>query len=129
MQCRVLEASVAGFHEHFVRHASAALRRHLSDDALLVHIKAIPRDTVRVAEGGPTARAALRYRPASQGSNHRLAALVQPDSAAVDADLRQPDEVRARLDCQATKASQFVTRLWGTDSRDKVRSAIPGNNI
>ena len=75
VQCRVLEASVAGFHEHFVRHASAALRRHLSDDAPLVH-----------------------------------------------------DEVRARLACQPTKAGQFVTRLWGSDSKGKVRSAIPGNN-
>ena len=33
----------------------------------------------------------------------------------------QPDEVRARLACQATKASQFVTRSWGTDSRGKVK--------
>ena len=41
VQCRVLEASVAGHHEHFVHAPSAAQRRHLSDDALLVHIKAI----------------------------------------------------------------------------------------
>ena len=41
MQCRVLEASVAGYHEHFVRRPSAAQRRHLSDDAPLVHIKVI----------------------------------------------------------------------------------------
>lgn len=32
---------MAGYHEHFVRRATAAQRRHLSDDALLVHIKAI----------------------------------------------------------------------------------------
>ena len=38
VQCRVLEVSVAGYHEHFVR-------RHLSDDALLVHIKAIHAET------------------------------------------------------------------------------------
>lgn len=41
VQCRVLEASIAGYHEYFVRRASAAQRRHLSDDAVLVHIKAI----------------------------------------------------------------------------------------
>lgn len=41
VQCRVLEASVAGYHEHFVRRASAAQRRPLSDDALLVHIKVV----------------------------------------------------------------------------------------
>ena len=33
VQCRVLEVSVAGYHEYFVRRASAAQRRHLSDDA------------------------------------------------------------------------------------------------
>ena len=32
---------MAGYHEHFVRSASAAQRRHLSDDAVLVHIKAL----------------------------------------------------------------------------------------
>ena len=41
VQCRVLQVSVAGYHEHFVRRASGDQRRHLSDDALLVHIKAI----------------------------------------------------------------------------------------
>ena len=45
VQCRVLEVSVAGFHEHFVRRASASHRRHLSNDALLVHIKAIHAET------------------------------------------------------------------------------------
>jgi transposase InsO family protein len=45
VQCRVLGVSVAGYHEHFVRRASAAQRRHLSDDALLVHIKAIHAET------------------------------------------------------------------------------------
>jgi HTH-like domain len=45
VQCRVLEASVAGYHEHFVRAASTDQRRHLSDDALLVHIKAIHAET------------------------------------------------------------------------------------
>jgi len=36
---------VTGYHEHFVRRASAAQRRHLSDDALLVHIKVIHAET------------------------------------------------------------------------------------
>jgi transposase InsO family protein len=45
VQCRVLQVSVAGYHEHFVRRASAAQRRHLSDDALLAHIKAIHAQT------------------------------------------------------------------------------------
>ena len=46
VQCRVLQVSVAGYHEHFVRRASDAQRRHLSDDALLVHIKAIHAQTL-----------------------------------------------------------------------------------
>ena len=41
VQCRVLQVSVTGYHEHFVRRASDVQRRHLSDEALLVHIKAI----------------------------------------------------------------------------------------
>jgi putative transposase len=45
VQCRVLQVSVAGYHEHFVRRASTAQRRHLSDDALLVHIRAIHAQT------------------------------------------------------------------------------------
>jgi transposase InsO family protein len=45
VQCRVLQVSVAGYHEHFFRRASAAQRRHLSDDALLVHIKALHAQT------------------------------------------------------------------------------------
>ena len=36
---------MAGYHEHFVRRASATQRRHLSDDALLVHIKVIHAET------------------------------------------------------------------------------------
>jgi putative transposase len=52
VQCRVLEASVAGYHEHFVRRASGAERRHLSDDALLLHIKAVHAEN-RGAYGWP----------------------------------------------------------------------------
>ena len=45
VQCRVLEVSISGYHEHFARLASTSQRRHLSDDALLVHIKAIHTET------------------------------------------------------------------------------------
>jgi len=48
----VLRISVAGYHEHFVRKARGAQRRHLSDDALLVHIKAIHAET-RYSYGWP----------------------------------------------------------------------------
>ena len=36
---------MAGYHEHFVRRTRDAQRRHLSDDALLLHIKAIHAET------------------------------------------------------------------------------------
>jgi putative transposase len=45
VQCRVLGVSIAGHHAHFIRLASAAQRRHLSDDALLMHINAIHAET------------------------------------------------------------------------------------
>src|ERR1700681_1747279 len=41
VQCRVLRVSVAGYHEHFVRRRDILQRRHLSDEALLVHIGAV----------------------------------------------------------------------------------------
>lgn len=52
VQCRVLEVSVSGYHGHVARQANEAPRRHLSDDALLVHIKAIHAQTKR-AYGRP----------------------------------------------------------------------------
>ena len=45
VQCRVLKVSVAGYHGHFVRRAGDAHQRCLSDEALLVHIKAIHAET------------------------------------------------------------------------------------
>jgi putative transposase len=41
VQCRVLRASVSGFHQHRLRCRRIAQRRHLSDEALLVHISAV----------------------------------------------------------------------------------------
>ena len=52
VQCRVLDVSVSGYHEHVARQSSEAPRRHLSDEALLVHIKAIHAQTKR-AYGRP----------------------------------------------------------------------------
>lgn len=52
VQCRVLKVSVSGYHGHLARQASHAPRRHLSDEALLVHIKAIHAQTKR-AYGRP----------------------------------------------------------------------------
>ena len=41
VQCRVLRVSVSGYHQHLVRLREIAQRRHLSDEALLVHISAV----------------------------------------------------------------------------------------
>jgi transposase InsO family protein len=41
VQCRVLLVSVSGYHEHLARRVDIARRRHLSDEALLVHISAV----------------------------------------------------------------------------------------
>ena len=41
VQCRVLRVSVAGYYEHFVRQREIVQRRHLSDEVLLVHIRAV----------------------------------------------------------------------------------------
>jgi putative transposase len=41
VQCRVLLVSVSGYHAHLARRVAIAQRRHLSDEALLVHISAV----------------------------------------------------------------------------------------
>jgi putative transposase len=41
VQCRMLRVSVAGYHEHFVRHLQITRRRHLSAEALVVQIRAV----------------------------------------------------------------------------------------
>ena len=41
VQCRVLLVSVSGYHEHLARRVYIAQRRHLSDEALLTHIRAV----------------------------------------------------------------------------------------
>ena len=48
----------------------------------------------------------------------------QTHPSALDAGLRQPDAVREKLAFGSTQASQFVTRLWGTDSRGKVSQGL-----
>ena len=41
VQCRVLRVSVSGYHQHVRRRKQIAQRRHLTDEALLVHIGAV----------------------------------------------------------------------------------------
>jgi putative transposase len=41
VQCRVLGVSVSGYHQNLARRRAMSRRRHLSDEALLVHIRAV----------------------------------------------------------------------------------------
>ncbi|MFZ3117124.1 MAG: IS3 family transposase [Variovorax sp.] len=75
VQCRVLRVSLTGYHEHFVRKAEGMQRRHLSDDALLVHIKAVHAET-RGAYGWPRIWKELLARGIRVGK-HRVQELMQ----------------------------------------------------
>jgi transposase InsO family protein len=52
VQCRVLLVSVSGYHQHLARRRELARRRHLSDEALLLRIRAVYAQT-RGAYGWP----------------------------------------------------------------------------
>jgi transposase-like protein len=148
VQCRALEARVDGYHKHFVRAAPMARRRHLSDEALRVHLKAIHGDcgwprtwTELLARGirvgtewvqkliqwpGIQAKGRRRFKVTTH-SNHDLP--IAPNLLGCSGTTR-PDctrrwrtsaaAVRARLPCGSDPASQFVTRLRSTDCRGGV---------
>jgi len=63
--CRVLGVSVAGYHEHLFRQDRLP-RRHLSDEALLVHIRAIYAES-RSAYGWPRIWRELKRRGSRVG--------------------------------------------------------------
>jgi putative transposase len=52
VQCRVLGVSVAGYHEHWDRQQTRKPSRYLSEEALLVHIRAVHTER-RGADGWP----------------------------------------------------------------------------
>jgi hypothetical protein len=75
VQCRVLGVSVAGYHEHLARRRGMVSRRHLSNEGLLVHIRA-----VHVANRGAyrNGRAACLSRSGGGGNLERRRAQWQP---------------------------------------------------
>ena len=81
VQCRVLEVSVAGYHEHFVRQASHATnarqRRHLRDDALLVNIKAIHAESRCLRLAAHLARVGGARYPGGQGARAKAHAVAR----------------------------------------------------
>jgi transposase InsO family protein len=75
VQCRVLLASVSGYHEHLARLLDIAQRRHLSDEALLVHISAVYAEN-RGAYGWPRIWRQLRAQGVRVGKR-RVQRLMQ----------------------------------------------------
>jgi putative transposase len=75
VQCRVLGVSVAGYHEHWLRSRSANSRRHLSEEALLVQIRAIYAES-RGAYGWPRIWRELKQRGIRVGKQ-RVQQLMQ----------------------------------------------------
>jgi transposase InsO family protein len=115
LQCEVLEVSFTGYHQHHLRCKLIAPRRHLTDAALLVHIRAIHaelrgaygwprmwrelrRRGVRVGkervrllmrQHGIQARGKRRFRVTTTDSNHRLP--VAPNLLARNFTVEQPN--------------------------------------
>ena len=116
VQCLVLEVSVAGYHEHFVRRASALQRRHLSDDALLVHIKAI-HDETHGGYGWPRTWKELLARGIRVG-NQRVQKLMQPHG------IRAKGKTRIKVTTDSNHdlpiAPNLLDRQFTVDAPDKV---------
>jgi putative transposase len=75
VQCRVLLVSVSGYHSHLARRVAIAQRRHLSDEALLVHISAVYAEN-RGAYGWPRIWRQLRVQGIRVGKQ-RVQRLMQ----------------------------------------------------
>ena len=75
VQCRVLGVSATGYHQHRLRRAQIAQRRHMTDEALLAHIRAVHVET-RGAYGWPRIWRELRKRGLRAGKQ-RVQRLMQ----------------------------------------------------
>jgi putative transposase len=75
VQCRVLRVSVSGYHAHLARRVAIGQRRHLSDEALLVHISAVYAEN-RGAYGWPRIWRQLRAQGVRVGKQ-RVQRLMQ----------------------------------------------------
>jgi len=75
VQCRVLGVSATGYHQHRKRRERIKERRHLTDEALLVHIRSIQAET-RGAYGWPRVWRQLQRRGVRVGKR-RVQRLMQ----------------------------------------------------
>ena len=81
----------------------------------------LQRDAVRVVEGGAAARPQLRDAAPSQG--RVIASLLEYNQIRLRSTLANISPTRLAQDSLAAQAmSQFVTRLWATDSKGKVNT-------
>ncbi len=76
LQCEVLDASFTGYHQHRRRRQTTSSRRHMSEEALLVHIRAIHAE-LRGAYGWPRMWRELRRRGARVGKERVRLAMRQ----------------------------------------------------
>jgi hypothetical protein len=75
VQCRVLGVSATGYHQHRLRRAKIGQRRHMTDEALLAHIRSVHAET-RGAYGWPRIWRELRKRSLRVGKQ-RVQRLMQ----------------------------------------------------
>jgi putative transposase len=75
IQCGVLQVSVSGYHEHFARRLQIIGRRHLSEEALTVHVRAVYQEH-RGAYGWPRVWRQLRAQGVRVGKQ-RVQRLMQ----------------------------------------------------
>ena len=101
VQCRVLRVSVSGYHEHLARRVEIARRRHLSDEALLVHISAVYAEN-RGAYGWPRIWRRLRAQGIRVGKL-RVQRLMQKHGIQARGHHRQPAQP---ADCAQRAGSQ-----------------------
>ena len=116
VQCRVLRASVSGYHAHVARQASIAPRRFLSDEALLVHIKAVHRQS-RGSYGWPRIWRELRNDGMRVGKQ-RLQTLMQIHG--IRAKGKKRFKVTTDSNHDLPIAPNLLNRQFTVAARDKV---------
>jgi len=116
VQCRVLNVSVSGYHGRVTRRARNASRRHLSDAALLVHIKAIHSQTRR-AYGRPRILRELHNRGVPVGKQ-RLQALMHTHG--IRAKGKKRFKVTTDSNHDLPIAPNLLDRQFAVEAPDKV---------
>lgn len=116
VQCRVLKVSVSGYHAHVARQLSTAPRRHLSDKALLVHIKAVHAQT-RGGYGRPRILRELRNDGVRVGQL-RLQTLMHKHG--IRAKGKRRFKVTTDSNHDLSIAPNLLNRQFAVDTPDKV---------